>query len=442
IGFTCKFLCSSVILLSNYCCPEMCGILLSTSSNFKKLNDFDRSALDNRGLDSIPIRDFSLEGTEYKAYGSVTPLKNSIPCFQPSDPSDFILLWDGKIYNHQSPVPDVQCLVEKLSACYGSTNAIISLFGSLRGPFAFILVRRSAKCIFFGRDKFGRRSLVCNSDLSHLGSLCRSDDDIFMEVPASGIYMASAIPGRGFRVDSWYPWSQDHLKFWLLHPFNTSVKCESVLNCSELRTRQDFNGHESANVLLRLLREAVAVRVRLVAPTCQICFKSGTESLCSHTRVGVLFSGGLDSTVIAALVDRCLPSDQAIDLITVAFQHLQRVNRPPKRRESWNDNAFQQEYASPDSAPDRQTAMSSFEELKHLNPNRHWHLVLVDVSAEELKTVRQERVRSLLKPSPETTLNDSLSLALWFAARGSGRLICNRNCLSEPQCSTYRSPAR
>lgn len=51
-------------------------------------------------------------------------------------------------------------------------------------------------------------------------------------------------------------------------------------------------------------------------------------------------------------------------------------------------------------------------------------------------------MRSLLKPSPETTLNDSLSLALWFAARGSGRLICNRNCLSEPQCSTYRSPAR
>lgn len=34
-------------------------------------------------------------------------------------------------------------------------------------------------------------------------------------------------------------------------------------------------------------------------------------------------------------------------------------------------------YASPDDAPDRQTALSSFEDLRRLNPNRHWHLILV-----------------------------------------------------------------
>ncbi|KAL5106192.1 Asparagine synthetase domain-containing protein 1 [Taenia crassiceps] len=422
--------------------PGMCGILLSTSSNYEKLNYFDRSALDNRGLDSMPIQNFSLEDIEYEAYGSVTPMQRAIPCSRSSDLPDFILLWDGAIYNDLTSVSDAQYIAEKLSACDGSTDAVVRIFGSLHGPFAFVLVKRSEKCIFFGRDKFGRRSLVCNSDLSHLGSLGRSGTDIFVEVPASGIYMASAIPNGGFRVDFWYPWSKDHLQFWSLHPFNMSVKRKFVLDCSELKTPQHLNEREPAYVLMSLLREAVAVRVRLVAPTCQMCFKSSTESSCLHTRVGVLFSGGLDSAVIAALVDRCLAPDQPVDLITVAFQHLQRGTQSSKRRGGCDGEASLLEYASPDSAPDRQTALSSFEELRNSNPNRHWHLVLVDVSVEELKTVRQERVRSLLKPSPETTLNDSLSLALWFAARGSGRLICNQNCLSDLQCSTYRSPAR
>lgn len=125
-----------------------------------------------------------------------------------------------------------------------------------------------------------------------------------MEVPASGIYMASALTGGGFRVDSWYPWSKDHLQFWLSHPFNRSVERKSVLNGAELGIPQDFNKREPVDVLLGLLREAVALRVRLIAPTCQTCFKLVTESSCLHTRIGVLFSGGLDSTVIAALVDR------------------------------------------------------------------------------------------------------------------------------------------
>nr|CDS18843.1 asparagine synthetase domain containing protein [Echinococcus granulosus] len=388
------------------------------------------------------MRDFSLGGIEYKAYGSIFLIQNPAFCSRPSEVPDSILLWNGRVYNHQSSVSDTQYIVEKLTACDGSTDAIIRLFGPICGPFAFILVKRSAKRIFFGRDKFGRRSLVCNSDLSHLGSLCRSDNGIFTEVPASGIYVASATTGGGFRVDSWYPWSEDHLQFWLSHPFNASVKSESVLSHSELRTLQHFDRHEPANILLSLLKEAVAVGVRLVAPTCQTCFKSGTKSSCLHTRIGVLFSGGLDSAVIAALADGCLPPDQPVDLINVAFQHLQRGNRRSKRRGGCDaDTASQQKYASPDSAPDRQTALSSFEELRQLNPNRHWHLVLADVSVEELKTVRRERVRNLLKPSPETTLNDSLSLALWFAARGCGRLICNQNCLSDSQCSTYRSPA-
>ena len=46
-----------------------------------------------------------------------------------------------------------------------------------------------------------------------------------------------------------------------------------------------------------------------------------TEVECrGHARVGVLFSGGLDSAVIAALAREALPPEEPLDLINVAFQ--------------------------------------------------------------------------------------------------------------------------
>ncbi|VDD81902.1 unnamed protein product [Mesocestoides corti] len=54
---------------------------------------------------------------------------------------------------------------------------------------------------------------------------------------------------------------------------------------------------------------------------------------------------------------------------------------------------------------------------------------------------RQERVRQLLKPSPETILNDSLSLSMWFAARGRGRLICSGECDLNVLPELYTSPS-
>lgn len=60
--------------------------------------------------------------------------------------------------------------------------------------------------------------------------------------------------------------------------------------------------------LLNLLAEAVSVRVRLTLPWCSDCFNKAstrtTGGCRGHSRIGVLFSGGLDSAVVAALADR------------------------------------------------------------------------------------------------------------------------------------------
>jgi hypothetical protein len=44
--------------------------------------------------------------------------------------------------------------------------------------------------------------------------------------------------------------------------------------------------------------------------------------------VGVLFSGGVDSMVVAAVADKVLPKDVPIDLINVAFENVRMTKGP------------------------------------------------------------------------------------------------------------------
>ncbi|CAN0398408.1 unnamed protein product, partial [Scytosiphon promiscuus] len=89
-------------------------------------------------------------------------------------------------------------------------------------------------------------------------------------------------------------------------------------------------------------------------------------------RVGVLFSGGLDSVVLAALLAEeaggqgtggsagpAVPKGEAIDLINVCF-----------------DSGHQ--------SPDRLASIAAAEELKWLFPSHDWRLICVDASYEDV----------------------------------------------------------
>ncbi|XP_061192721.1 asparagine synthetase domain-containing protein 1-like [Saccostrea echinata] len=120
-------------------------------------------------------------------------------------------------------------------------------------------------------------------------------------------------------------------------------------------------------------------------------------------KVAVLFSGGVDSAVIAALVDKCLPAHEPVDLINVAFERI--IPQKQSEDETWN-------------VPDRQTGMMALQEL---NPHRKWNFIMVNVSIAELQKKRSEHIRHLVYPL-ETVLDDSIGCAVWFAARGEGIL--------------------
>jgi hypothetical protein len=99
---------------------------------------------------------------------------------------------------------------------------------------------------------------------------------------------------------------------------------------------------------------------------------------CHHSKVGILFSGGLDSTILAALADEFIPPGEPIDLLNVAFER-------EKKKGNQNRKAFKEkkridlseEKEDTYLVPDRITGKKALDDLKRLYPNRQWNFVQV-----------------------------------------------------------------
>jgi asparagine synthetase B (glutamine-hydrolysing) len=124
--------------------------------------------------------------------------------------------------------------------------------------------------------------------------------------------------------------------------------------------------------------------------------------------VGVLFSGGIDSVLLAAVLHLALDqlekdstnSTLAIELINVSFE-TEDKSRP---------------------SPDRMAAIVALDELKRLFPSREWRLVHVDVVPSERQAC-ESRVRQLIQPA-DTHMDLNIGTAFWFAGEFSYGIIC------------------
>jgi asparagine synthetase B (glutamine-hydrolysing) len=87
-------------------------------------------------------------------------------------------------------------------------------------------------------------------------------------------------------------------------------------------------------------------------------------------RVAVLFSGGLDCTILARLADQVLPSSQGIDLINVAFQNARDAAANPDGSDIITNRPYE-------ACPDRKTGRKAFAELKAASPLRYWRFIAV-----------------------------------------------------------------
>lgn len=128
-------------------------------------------------------------------------------------------------------------------------------------------------------------------------------------------------------------------------------------------------------------------------------------------KIAVLFSGGLDSTVLAAVVDRCLPPEYTIELVNVAFTSSSTGGR----------NKTKDMYTAIDKVPDRIAGLKSLEDLRAASttsPPRNWVFVPVDVTEEEANSELQ-RILGLARPR-DTYMDVTIGLPIWFAGRGIG----------------------
>ena len=135
--------------------------------------------------------------------------------------------------------------------------------------------------------------------------------------------------------------------------------------------------------LLGLLRRATALRAQSQSAL--------YANLATATQIAILFSGGLDCTVLACLIHDILPMEQSIDLLNVAFENPRVLRAAAAAGAPANSSPYE-------SCPDRITALASHAEIVKLCPGRKWRLISVDVSYCEMVAHRAQII-SLMQPS-------------------------------------------
>jgi asparagine synthetase B (glutamine-hydrolysing) len=412
----------------------MCGIALVFEENRAPCSSLSfEECLSRRGPDHYG--EIHVENSKFAT--GVLHIQGDFLCPQPhmEEGSGNILCWNGEIFggvevaSTMSDTPVVSGLLSAAMDKGGATEAA-SVLATIEGPYAFIFYHARSKQVIFGRDPFGRRSLLSLYDgdrkedeeegdriLLGLSSVCPSiatieedekDEAIGVsckEVAIGGIHITSLGGGEPPRF---IPWPGTRITLGRL----------TILDETEttLLTRQEPPPQEQEECAMRHGTEASAsavaaddisrmsiagklldalissVRKRL------LCLRGGG----GEGKVGVLFSGGIDSVVIAAILSICLDEvgahTETIELMNVAFVGAQIEGQQQ--------------------APDRLAAIASLVDLQNLFPRRSWKLIEIDITSEQ-RALSENNVMQLIRPC-DTHMDLNIGTVFWFAARGVG----------------------
>lgn len=372
----------------------MCGIGVilaptdgSSAENADHLSTLDQleaglvEALANRGPDASNRSVLQAAGCQLTFLASVLHIQGVTITQQPVvDVQGNLLLWNGEVfggYCWPSELSDTLMLSRTIAesilddSIEGIQSTLMAALGRVQGPWAMLFYHPRSQTVYFARDPFGRRSLLtCHVD-NQLVALASTSTAVgsCQEVPIGGIY---ALSTGSLRSLSCMPWPDNQLK----------------LTRQLISTPSGTSHDEDVSCFLSLVMRSLTKRL----DRCQ-------------QPVGVLFSGGIDSLLLAACLHLCLDAGRSIELLNIVFQS-----------------------GSSEPAPDRLAAIAGLQELQALYPGRHWQLIEIDVSSAE-RAQCEQRIKTAIAPL-DTHMDLNIGSAFWFASRGIGHVFQSTEQLS------------
>ncbi|KAI5953723.1 hypothetical protein KGF57_003932 [Candida theae] len=320
--------------------------------------DFDRmmSIVANRGPNYLNFTQFESGSKHIQLFTSILSLRQPFTK-QPVCRDEFVLQFNGELYNEEClDGNDTQFIMDKLHSRLGSSRreTILSTLRQLKGEWAITVIDLVESKVYFGRDSIGKRSLCYRVDKDEL--VVSSNSALGFKECRNEIYV--------------YDLGSEEIEMYRLLELpnfhNLEVKEEDVLHELNLR-----------------LKEAVTIRNNTIHPV---------ENP-NDTSLAVLFSGGLDCTILARFL--CEITRSSIDLLTVGFEN-------PRTGQT------------PDTSPDRKLATKSWLHLCKTFPHLTINLVEIDVDYQHWLR-HKNRVRELMYPC-NTEMDLSIAIAFYFAA--------------------------
>ncbi|KAF2829017.1 hypothetical protein CC86DRAFT_286225 [Ophiobolus disseminans] len=426
----------------------MCGIFCSISRHgFITPDPATKALLHNRGPDSsgqhqvlvdTGPRNDTLEPPPLHAifHSTVLSLRGKSVVGQPLRDGDVgsILCWNGEAWSigHQVLAGnDSQIIFNKLLAASSnvespeqSARAVVALLASIKGPYAFVFYDAPHKLLYYGRDCLGRRSLLrktTTDDTFILSSLCdNASGESWIEVEADGISvidLSAASSNQPLPLHRHIPHR--------LRTEQTSEDLYFMLPFPAMNRGFEDGALPSKIDVVDTLKQSLQTSIELRTQHVREAYPAAKDgdAFC-EAKTAILFSGGLDCTILARMCHDLLPLGETIDLLNVAFEN-------PRIHGKLDAGVSPYKLC-----PDRITGRSSYDELVNVCPGRRWRLVEIDVPYSKT-TSHRATVMSLMHPH-NTEMDLSISYALYFASQGTGQIYAP-NC--DKSDMPYTTPA-
>ncbi|KAK5100577.1 hypothetical protein LTS08_005328 [Lithohypha guttulata] len=392
----------------------MCGIYCCISARGHcELDPEDARILGRRGPDALTTHKTTITTDTHVWHltftASVLALRGAQVQVQPivDQPSGSILCWNGEAWNFDGqPVPDndthfISTIL--FEACKHSSDVegdVLKVLSKISGPYAFVFYDAKSLKLYFGRDALGRRSLTvddrCDNDanLTIASVVGKSIGTTAQEIKTAQVYLLDL--------------KQPQLALTALRYETFSPRINKAVPIQPI-SLSDTPSTQAVSNLVDKLTTSLQLRVQGI-PTYTAINDSEDPA-----KVAILFSGGLDCTLIARLCHELLPKDQPIDLLNVAFENPRVVNA---RSSSKIASRCASDVDAYEACPDRLTGRSSFAELVKVCSERQWRFVAINIPYEDFLEHRSNIIQLMYPHNTEMDL--SITAALYFAARGQG----------------------